>query len=118
MTGTRCSAVRDEVTHLNGLLVRGDTREWLARFIDCVGECWSRRGAITKGVLDRLLPDQRGLLRSGSELRPSNNIPEGLKDISEILGVDVRSRLLDDQLMHLLAHPNLAHAAKALSEVV
>jgi hypothetical protein len=111
-------AARDEVTQIDALRVRCEHREWLARFIDCVGECWTRRGIITKSLLDRLLPDQRGELCSGSELHIGKGIPEELKDIAEALGAAVRGELLDAELNELLALPQFVYGAKALHEVV
>lgn len=110
--------VRGEATHIDGLQVRCDPREWLARFVDAVGECWRRRDVVTKGLFDGLLPDQRGRLASASELRCEKNIPEELKDIAEALGVDVRACLVDRQLMEMLSRAEFAHGAYALTEVV
>lgn len=110
-------SIRGEATDIGGLLTRCDRREWIARFLNCIGECWKRSG-VKKELLDRLLPNQHGILRSGAELSRDKAIPEELKDVANSIDVDVRARLLDGPLSEILGGPGFANGADALQEVV
>ena len=110
--------VRGEETHIDNLKVRCNPREWLARFVDVVGECWKIREAVTRSLFDNLLPDQRGRLSSASLLRCEKNIPEELKDIAEAIGIDVRAQLVDLQFIEMLSRAEFAYGIYALNEVV
>src|SRR5262249_30301122 len=48
--------VRPKEPLLEQLKVEGDKREWLAQFVDVVGECWETRGAHDESILMGLLP--------------------------------------------------------------
>jgi hypothetical protein len=111
-------AVRDEATTLAQLQVEGDPAEWLAGFLDVVGECWSNRKGVEPAVLAELLPDQNQRLRSPSELNRDGGISPALKDICRALGQDIRSRLLFGDLEEIGARKGLRHVADALRQVV
>lgn len=110
--------VRGEATTLAELQVEGDPAEWLAGFLDVVGECWSKRKGIEPSVLAGLLPDQNQSLRSPSELNRDGGISPALKDICRALGQDIRSRLLLGDLEQIGAKKGLRHMADALRQVV
>lgn len=112
--GNLARSVREEAKTLDDLRVRCDARDWLARFTDCVGECWSRRG-VTTDILDGLLPDQHERLAAASELRREGGIPAELKDIAEAIGFDVRRQLLDAELARRIASADLRYAADAVA---
>jgi hypothetical protein len=91
--------VREGVEDLGELRVKEKPEEWLARYIDAVGECWSARGGIDGSVLESLLPDQRDRLRSPEQLARDVGIPEELKDLCAEVGIDVRTELLSTGLI-------------------
>lgn len=90
--------VRPESGHLADLAVRIDSHVWLSRFVDVVGECWQTRGGTEASVFENLLPNQNSSLRSPEALRRDEGLSEELKDISAILGIDIREQLLDRRL--------------------
>lgn len=111
-------AVRDEATTLTELQIEGDPAEWLAGFLDVVGECWSKRKGVEPSVLAELLPDQNHHLRSPSELYRDAGISPALKDICRALGHDIRGRLLLGDLEEIGARKELHHVGDALRQVV
>src|SRR5262249_34897207 len=62
------------------------------------GESWTRRGSRTTELLDGLLPNQRGKLTPLANLHRDNGVSESLKDIADLLGCPVRSRVLDREI--------------------
>jgi hypothetical protein len=109
--------VRGAVAQLDGLQVRCDRRDWLARFLTVVGERWTQQNAVTKSQLEAIIPNQHGRLAPGPELRREKEIADELKDIAEAVGVDVRATLVDRQLGEILARPEHSFGLKALIEV-
>ena len=91
-------SVRGNGRQLKHFLLRGDPTEWLARFLDVVGECWERRAGVDLTVLDGLLPNQHGYLCSPKELQRDDGVTERLKDLCGEMGLDVRGRLLLGEL--------------------
>jgi hypothetical protein len=85
---------RGDASHLRELCVEGDAADWLVKFLDVVGECWSRRTGIETTVLLGLMPNQHGRLLSPQGLSRDGGVPEELKDICEGMGYDVRADLL------------------------
>ncbi|MBI4267753.1 MAG: hypothetical protein HY662_03100 [Chloroflexi bacterium] len=92
--------VRDEATNLDELKVRDDKKEWLAAFLDIVGECWTKRKGIKPEILEGILPNQNQNLCSPTKLFRDISISEPLKAICSDAGYNVRDRLfiggLDD----------------------
>jgi hypothetical protein len=86
--------VRGDAVTLDELKVSGDRLEWLAKFLDIVGECWSKRSGVDASMLAGILPDQNKRLRSTSELSIDDGVSEELKDICAEMGYDFRSEVL------------------------
>ena len=86
--------VRGESDTLEDLKVDGDAKQWMAHFLDVIGECWKKRSGVDTTVLYGMLPDQNQRLRSPSDLNRENSIPDSLKDICADIGLDIRSQLL------------------------
>jgi len=107
--------VRDHVENLEALPVRCEPRDWLARFLCLVGECWVKRG-ITKGLLQRLLPDQHGRLRSAGDLRRDGGVGDRVKSIAAGVGLDIGAQLLDQQLVQTLKEQDLEAGLVAVRE--
>jgi hypothetical protein len=100
------------------LQVDGDRYAWLARYIDIVGECWQRRSGVETSVLDGMLPNQRGILRSPHQLRIDVDVSDELKDICEAVGLDVRAGLLSTELTSSIESLSLGYATPALAKAV
>jgi hypothetical protein len=79
---------------LDAIQVEGDKTEWLANFLDVVGECWGKRAGVELSVLTDLMPDQNRHLHPPSELHRDVGISAALKDICKAIGHDVRGKLL------------------------
>jgi hypothetical protein len=114
----RKSESGESIQSIEQLRVLTDKREWLTRFFDLVGECLADVEAIDAGVVEGLLPDQHGKMRSPRELRRDAGIPETLKDIAESIGADVRSLLVDKELIAVAEGLGLAHTKTALNKLV
>lgn len=100
--------VRQDASEVNELAVRGDPVEWLSRYTDVVGECWERRSGLDASVLQGLLPNQRGVLSSPHELRIDAGVPDQLKDICELVDLDIRGDLLSTTLVQSNPTPVIA----------
>ncbi len=85
---------RGNASQLSELCVEGDPTEWLAKFLDIVGECWIKQTGIDTTVLLGLIPNQHCRLLSPPGLSRDGGVPEELKDICESMGHDVRGGLL------------------------
>jgi len=110
--------VRPKEPLLDQLQVQGDKREWLARFIDVVGECWKTRGAHDESILENLLPDQSGRLKSPEDLKQDGGVSGELRDICGGMGLDVRASLLDAELLAWGQRLHLTHLAATLNTAV
>ncbi|HUW14329.1 MAG TPA: hypothetical protein VM537_31695, partial [Anaerolineae bacterium] len=91
---------------------------WLAQFIDVVGECWRNRDMMDISILAGILPNQNGALVSPTDLRRDGGIPEELKDICAGIGIDLRARLLTNELGAVADRNGLAFAPGVLTEAV
>ncbi|OLE52857.1 MAG: hypothetical protein AUG51_16060 [Acidobacteria bacterium 13_1_20CM_3_53_8] len=108
----------EQIRTLEQLRVLTDKREWLARFFDLVGECLADLDAIDVGLVEGLMPDQHGNMRSPRELRRDAGVPESLKDIAELIDADVRSLLVDKELLTVAQGLGMAHTEAALDKLV
>lgn len=91
-----------------------DALGWIARFVDLVGECWARAGAVSPEILSGLLPDQHGKLRSLKDLSKDAAVSESLKDTAALIGYDARARLLDRALESAAAEHRLQFFTRAI----
>lgn len=99
--------VRGEAEELDKLRLQDDETEWLAKFLDIVGECWNKRSGVEFSVLEDLMPDQNRYLRPPSELRRDAGISAVLKDICNDIGHDVRGKLLLSEIERMAAEESL-----------
>jgi len=109
--------VKKGASTLGDLRVTGEPRQWLVRFVDVVHDCWTKRG-LEMGLLDALLPDQMGSLRSTTELSRDGGIPDILKDIAEGMGLAVRARLLDAQLGEVARQLGIDRFGSAIAKAI
>ena len=86
--------VQGETDALDDIKVDGDPKEWIANFLDVVGECWRNRSGVDLTVLQGMLPDQNERLRSPSDLNRDGGIRDSLKNICADIGLDIRSQLV------------------------
>ena len=107
--------VRSGATVLNDLNV-GDPLDWLARFLDLLGEVAEKHNCGT--ILQNLLPDQNKVLKSPGALWRDEGIKAALKDIAQANGLDVRGRLVLDELFQRSADGNFAHMKALLTAQV
>jgi hypothetical protein len=110
--------VRDEAEKLDELHLEGDKTDWLAEFLDVVGECWSKRTGVELSVLTALMPDQNQYLRAPSALHRDVGISAPLKDICQAIGYDVRGKLLLNEIEETAARKNLSYLPAALKQAV
>jgi len=87
------SACGDAQT-LEQLRVQGDSHEWVAIFLDIVGECWSKRTGTDLSALEGMIPNQNLRLCSPADLMRDEGVSKRLKDICAGMGYDIRDRLL------------------------
>lgn len=79
---------------LEQLRVQGNPREWVAIFLDIVGECWSKRTGTDLSALEGMIPNQNLRLCSPADLMRDEGVSERLKDICAGMRYDIRERLL------------------------
>lgn len=77
--------------------------DWLARFLNLVGQVAPRHNL--NELLASLFPDQNNALKSPSSPKRDADIDDGLKDISKAISLDVRSRLLSQDLVKAAGQP-------------
>ncbi len=94
-------SVREDAEVLGKLRIRGEPLLWIARLVDLVGEWAKNHSAVHSKLLERLLPDQSGILRSAESLSLDRGIDATLKALVERIGPRVLSRLLDTGLMEV-----------------
>jgi hypothetical protein len=107
-----------EAAEISELRVTGDKIDWLARYIDVIGECWQNRGGIDASILRKMLPNQHGILCSPEKLRRDEHVSEGLKEICSAVGLDVRSGLLSKELTDCIVTNALQYARPALEKAI
>ena len=100
---------KGEADTLADLRVAGDPKQWIAHFLDVIGECWENRSGVDPTVLHGMLPDQNQRLRSPSDLNRDNGIPDSLKDICAKVGLDVRGQLLLGRFDEVADEDDLPH---------
>ena len=101
--------VEGESDMLEDLKVDGSAKQWLAHFLDVVGECWKERSGVDLMVLHGMLPDQNRCLRSPSDLKRDSGISDSLKDICTDIGFDIRRQLLLGGFDEVVTEDGLSH---------
>jgi hypothetical protein len=108
--------IRGDAEEFDKLRIEGDKTEWLAKFLDIVGECWSKRTGVELSILVNLMPDQNGRLCSPQALHRDVGVSNGLKDICKAAGHDVRGKLLLSEIEEMAAEKNLQYLPTALKQ--
>jgi hypothetical protein len=108
--------IRGGAEGLDKVRIEGDKAEWLAKFLDIVGECWSKRTGVELSVLADLMPDQNRHLRSPDALHRDVGVSNALKDICKAIGHDVRGKLLLSEIEEMAAEENLQYLPTALKQ--
>jgi hypothetical protein len=108
--------VRGDTEELDELNLESDKTEWLAKFLDIVGECWSKRTGVELSVLEGLMPDQNRHLHPPSELHRDVGISAALKDICKNIGHDVRGKLLLGDIEEMATEKNLQFLPAVLKQ--
>jgi hypothetical protein len=104
-----------KVNDVSALKVDGDGYEWLSRFFDAVGKTW-QAGGTTKSHLRGLLPNQYGTLTDADALDRDSGVTERVKEIADAVGLDLRARLLDLDLVEALRRNTLKAGLYAVQE--
>lgn len=104
------------VDDVSELKVDDDRYAWLAAFVDAVGKSW-QAGGTTKSHLQGLLPDQYGTLSEVDSLDRDGGIGDRVKEIADAVGLDLRARLLDGELVEALRRDGLSAGLYALHQV-
>ena len=107
-----------KIESIDQLRVLTDRREWVSRFLDLIGETLTDLEAFDLSIAEGLLPNQLGKMKSPRELSRDGGIPENLKDIANSIGADVRSTLVDTELVAVARQIGLAHTEIALEKLV
>lgn len=116
--GSLGDLTRGKAQELSTFEVDTKPEDWIARYVDVVGECWKQRDGSEPGILDGLLPNQHGRLCSASNVRRDADVPEELKEIGASIDMDIRAGLLSAALSEAAAAPSLLYAASALAIAV
>ena len=110
--------VRGDAETLEQLQVQGSPQEWLAVFLDIVGECWGKRTGTDMSALGGMIPNQNLHLCSPSALRRDKGVPERLKDICASMGYDTREQLLLHGFEEIAHFRGLHHMTGALEVAI
>ncbi len=110
--------VRGKAERLEELEVQGDRQDWLARFLDIVGECWRRRSGVDLSPLRGMIPNQNEYLRSPPQLKRDEDVTERLKDICKSMSYDIRDQLLLSGFKELARSGKLDDLATALEQAI
>jgi len=110
--------VREGAEFLDRLKVNSDPLDWLANYLDVVGECWEKRSGVDETSLRGILSDQNKRLRSPSELSKDSGIKDALKDICLEIGIDIRSELLLETLTYYAGTTDLKFLRTTLARAV
>lgn len=111
--------VRGESDTLGQLAVEEiDPKQWLAHFLDIVGECWHHRTGIDLSVLAGMLPDQTEHLRSPADLSRDTGVSDKLKDICAAMGYDVRRQLLLTGLETIAEQVGLSYVRNTIETAI
>lgn len=108
---------RGSATTLAEIEVSSEKQQWLADWLDIVGECWDKQPS-DLAPLRKMLPNQKGDLCGPTELRRDAGISESLKDICAEAGLDIRERLLLGDLETTGEARNLHHLRTAIRTAV
>lgn len=110
--------VGSDAKTIEELDVERDPQEWLAVFIDIVGECWSNRAGIDLDALEGMMPNQIRRLCSPKKLKRDMGVSEGLKDICADIDYQIRDELLFDGLDEIARRLELIYLDDALVKAV
>jgi hypothetical protein len=110
--------VKPESDAVSDLKVKGPALEWLARLVDVLGEIRQKTDSDVTDYLESMLVNQNGKLRSPSQLRLDDGIPEQLKDIAASIRLDLRDELLTDQLETIADEHDLTFVASLLARLL
>ena len=112
------AVVKKGAVRMDQLPVAMAPNQWLADYIDIVGECWQHRNGVDQTVLEGLLPNQNGLLCSAHMLRRDARVSEEIKDICFGIGLDLRAELLTKKLLESAGADGLQYLASTLAKAV
>jgi len=104
--------VRDGAARLSDLRTKTPL-DWLAQYLDLLGEVSAKHNCGT--VMQSLVPDQNGVLKSPATLWRDEGIDASLKDMAHVIGLDVRGRLLLDDLFRRTADGGFAQMKALLN---
>ena len=110
--------VRQDAETVEQLQVQGDPQQWLAGFVDILGECWKQRAGYDLSPLDGMLPNQDKRLCAPSELKRDEGVPERLKDICKSMGYDIRGQLLINGFEETAQSHGLCYLTEALTKAI
>ena len=110
--------VRADANDLDELEVTGDALEWLAAFIDIVGECWSTRAGVDMSALTRMIPNQNRRLCSPLDLKRDGGVSGQIKDICTDIGYDIRHQILVRGFEEIAHSLELRHLTDALVKAI
>lgn len=110
--------VRTDDRKLEQLKIDGDRYEWLARYVDIVGECTSKRNTSDFSAVDGLLPNQSGQLCNVTQLNRDGGVSDALKDICSGMAYEVRDKLLFDGFDTIGERLGLQYLGRALTEAI
>ena len=110
--GRRASSDAGAIVDLS---VDDSPHDWLARYLDAVGESWKVAGT-TKGHVAGLLPDQHGHLHSAGDLLRDGGVSDRVKQICGRVGLDLKAELLDCALVQSLTRQGLKNGDYAIEE--
>jgi hypothetical protein len=115
---TLSERARANIRRIEDLPVTIDPWDWIAILFDVIGEIAMGRHSIDTDLLEGLLPDQHGRFCSILELQRDAGISEELKDIAEEVGLDVRTKLLNNKVVKSAKRLGLKHSCETVEKAI
>ena len=101
---------------ITDLPIRDNPFKWLADLFHLTANLPDRVNV--RPLVNRLMPDQHSKLRSLNDLRIDDGISDEIKDIADAVGIDLRSKLLHNDLIKTLDKSEYKSAKDHIGELL
>jgi len=108
--------VKERHESVYALPLEGDPFSWLADLFLLTAEL-DRKYAV-KNIVDGLIPDQHSKLRHSSGIYIDGGISEEIKDISDSINIDLRSKFFHNTMVKALEQPGYESAYKLICDLL
>lgn len=108
--------VKEGCESVNALPLDRDPFQWLADFFILAAELGEEYNV--NNIVDGLIPDQHSKLRHSSGIYIDGGISEEIKDISDSINIDLRSKFFHNTMVKALKQPGYESAYKFICDLL